>query len=148
MPEEKLPVLRRRKIQLLNSNPAEAAKAVNLVYVSDTQPGISRIKKGKSFLYVAGDKPVKEKDELARIQSLVIPPAWENVWICLLPNGHLQATGMDALKRKQYRYHSLWNLLRNETKFQKLYDFGKALPAIRLAMEKDLSLQGLPQRKV
>jgi len=79
---------------------------------------------------------------------LVIPPAWENVWICHLENGHLQATGVDVKNRKQYKYHSLWNALRNQTKFYRLYEFGKVLPSIRKQLEKDLSLPGLPVEKV
>lgn len=78
----------------------------------------------------------------------MLPPAWENVWICRLQNGHLQATGQDGKKRKQYRYHPFWNSLRNQAKFFRLLDFGKTLPAIRLQLEQDLSLPGLSQDKV
>jgi DNA topoisomerase I len=85
---------------------------------------------------------------LQRIKSLVIPPAWEDVWICLLENGHLQATGIDVKKRKQYRYHSQWSMLRSLTKFYHTYEFGKVLPAIRSQIEKDISLSGLPAEKV
>ena len=93
-------------------------------------------------------KEVKDEEELLRIKRLVLPPAWENVWICPLSNGHLQATGIDTKGRKQYKYHSLWNALRNHTKFYRLYQFGLALPEMRVKMEKDLSLPGLPLRKV
>ena len=85
---------------------------------------------------------------MLRIRQLVIPPAWKNVWICSRPNGHLQATGIDALGRKQYRYHPLWSEFRNQTKFYQLIEFGKALPCIREQLEKDLALPGLPQEKV
>ena len=91
---------------------------------------------------------VNDKNTLQRIKSLVIPPAWEHVWICTLPNGHLQVTGVDVKNRKQYKYHSLWNSFRNQTKFFRLYEFGKALPAMRLKLEKDLALPGLPRQKV
>jgi DNA topoisomerase-1 len=126
----------------------KSAEAVNLIYVKDADPGIKRIKKGKQFQYVLKDRKLKSKKELDRIKKLVIPPAWENVWICTLDNGHLQATGLDVKNRKQYRYHPLWNSLRNHTKFNNLYEFGKCLPTIRLHLEKDLSLPGLPLNKV
>lgn len=137
-----------RKIKEAISDPEKAAKAVKLVYVSDSMPGIRRIKKGKSFSYVYNNKTVTDKECLQRIRKLVIPPAWKNVWICSRDNGHLQVTGLDMRKRKQYKYHPLWNTLRNHTKFYRLYEFGRALPAMRLHLEKDLALPGLPFRKV
>ncbi len=137
-----------KKIATIANDPEKTAKAVNLVYVADTDPGIERVRKGNDFFYRLKDEVVKDKEVLQRIKSLVIPPAWENVWICVLDNGHLQATGLDVKKRKQYRYHPLWNSLRNHTKFYRLLDFGKTLPKIRLQLEKDLSLPGLPQKKV
>ncbi|MEO5642125.1 MAG: DNA topoisomerase IB [Bacteroidia bacterium] len=114
----------------------------------DTQPGIQRIKRGRDLICTYKNKPVKDPALLSRIKRLVLPPAWENVWICKLENGHLQATGLDAKKRKQYRYHSLWSQLRNQTKFYRLLDFGKAMPLIREKIQKDLSLSGLPLNKV
>ena len=141
--------LPKRKIKSILCNPEKSAQAVNLVYVHDTVPGIRRIKTGKSFNYILEDtNPITDDNNLKRIKSLVIPPAWESVWICDLPNGHLQATGIDVKKRKQYRYHPLWNSLRNHTKYFRLYQFGKVLPTIRLQLEKDLSLPGLPLEKV
>jgi len=140
--------LPRRKIKTILHDAEKAAKAVDLVYVSDTAPGITRVKRGNSFSYLLNNQPIKDKEELQRIKSLVIPPAWENVWICPMPNGHLQATGLDKLKRKQYRYHPLWNALRNHTKFYHIIEFGKALPKIRLQVEKDLDLPGMPVEKV
>ncbi|MEP6676383.1 MAG: DNA topoisomerase IB [Ferruginibacter sp.] len=145
---EQVVKISRQKIKRISSNPEATAKAVDLVYVQDTQPGIARIKKGKAFDYVLNRTRIKSDEELKRIKSLVIPPAWENVWICVLENGHLQATGLDVKKRKQYRYHPLWNTLRNHTKFYRMHEFGKILPTIRLQLEKDLSLPGLPQEKV
>lgn len=126
----------------------KSAKAVNLVYVHDYEPGINRIKKGKNFIYTLGRKKIADQALLSRIKSLVIPPAWTNVWICASENGHLQATGFDLRNRKQYRYHSLWSSLRNHTKFYRLHQFGSFMPAIRERIEKDLSLPGLPQEKV
>jgi len=137
----------RQMVKLDKDLPA-LAKAVNLVYVSDTQDGIERLKKGDDFQYRLQQKPVKDKETLERIKRLVIPPAWTNVWICCLDNGHLQATGYDALNRKQYRYHALWNYLRGETKYHRLLEFGKALPQLRLKMEKDISRKELDETKV
>ena len=140
--------LPQKKLEAIVHDAVKAAKAVSLVYISDSAEGIKRIKKGKSFSYLLKEKPVDDEDTLQRIKSLVIPPAWENVWISPMDNGHLQATGTDALQRKQYRYHPLWNALRNHTKFYRLHEFGKTLPAIRLQLEKDISLPGLPVEKV
>ena len=145
---EELVKIPKRKIASIANDPVKTATAINLKYVSDTVQGIERIKSGKGFIYKFEKRVVKEKESLERIKSLVIPPAWEEVWICALPDGHLQATGFDGKKRKQYKYHSLWNILRNKTKFFRLYEFGKALPAVRLQLEKDLALQGLPMQKV
>ena len=138
----------RKKIASIVNDPVKTAAAVNLKYVSDTEPGIERIKNGKSFNYQFKENIIADNDNLQRIKGLVIPPAWEQVWICKLANGHLQATGLDIKKRKQYKYHSLWNSLRNQTKFFRLYEFGKSLPTIRLQLEKDLALPGLPMQKV
>jgi DNA topoisomerase-1 len=145
---EIVPSLNKQKIKRIGKDPVKAAKAVDLIYVSDSQPGILRVRNAKNFDYVFNNRKIKSKKELDRIKSLVIPPAWEDVWICALANGHLQVTGKDALKRKQYRYHPAWNALRNHTKFFKMTAFGKALPAIRLQVEKDLALPALSQRKV
>ncbi|XZF14783.1 DNA topoisomerase IB [Chitinophagaceae bacterium MMS25-I14] len=97
---------------------------------------------------MSGTKKVADKETLQRIRSLVIPPAWENVWISPLPDGHLQVTGLDARGRKQYRYHPMWNVLRNHTKFYHLLDFAQILPQIRQQAEADLKLTGIPKRKV
>ncbi len=141
--------LPKNTIKSILGDPEKSAQAVNLIYVHDTAPGIRRIKTGKSFNYILGNShTITEGDDFNRIKSLVIPPAWENVWICDLPNGHLQATGIDGKKRKQYRYHPLWNSLRNHTKYFRLYQFGKVLPFIRLQLEKDLSLPGFPVEKI
>lgn len=138
----------KRKLKSLIKDTVKTAEAINLVYVTDSSEGITRKKiKDKDAYYLNG-KRVTDKDTLFRIKRLVIPPAWQNVWICPIENGHLQVTGIDALGRKQYKYHELWNAFRNHTKFSHLHEFGKCLPAIRARLEKDLSVQGLPVQKV
>lgn len=137
------------KILKIMKDPVKSAKAVSLIYTSDHEyEGISRRKSGKKFAYFRGGERIKDQEEISRINKLAIPPAWENVWICALQNGHLQATGTDLRKRKQYRYHPLWNALRNHTKFYKMLQFGNALPTIRLHLEEDLALKTLEKRKV
>lgn len=141
--------LKPAKIVKIMKDPVASAKAVNLVYTSDTQvSGITRKRKGKNFAYYKEGEKIKDKNDLARINSLVIPPAWEDVWICSLDNGHLQATGVDIKNRKQYRYHPLWSALRNHTKFYRMLQFGYALPEIRLQLEKDLALRNFEKRKI
>jgi DNA topoisomerase I len=127
----------------------ESARVARLRYVSDTRPGIRRKRAGKGFSYVGPDgAPIRDEDTLRRIKSLAIPPAWQKVWICAQPNGHLQATGRDAKGRKQYRYHPRWRATRDETKYQHLIAFGRALPHIRKRVEQDMRLPGLPREKV
>lgn len=140
--------LSHRKHLHLVKDYAGAAAVARLVYVSDAEPGIERLRKGKGFAYVLGSNPVNDKAEIDRIRKLAIPPAWEKVWICTRSNGHIQATGFDARNRKQYRYHPLWSVLRNETKFHKLLEFGKQLPALRLQLEQDLAQKGIQEKKV
>ena len=141
--------LKPSKIVKIMKDPVASAKAVNLIYTSDAETaGIIRRKRGKKYQYYKDGEKIKDKEEIKRINSLVIPPAWENVWICALDNGHLQATGYDALKRKQYRYHPLWSALRNHTKFYRMLKFGYALPQIRLQLEKDLALKNFEKRKI
>ncbi|HMG68978.1 MAG TPA: hypothetical protein VK588_14875 [Chitinophagaceae bacterium] len=138
----------KRKLKGLLQNAAKSAEVINLVYVSDKDPGIERTRNGKDFIYLKNNKKIKSKEELLRIKKLVIPPAWEKVWICPSPNGHLQATGLDTKNRKQYRYHTSWNEFRNQTKFYQLFAFGKKLPAIRTRLEEDLARTGLPLEKL
>ena len=137
----------RRHVKLVNDYEAAAA-AANLLYVCDKDRGILRTINGSSFRYFYNEQPVTDENQLERIQKLAIPPAWEKVWICVKENGHIQATGYDQRQRKQYRYHAMWNMLRNETKFHKLLEFSKVLPTLRLQLEKDLSLKELSDRKV
>jgi DNA topoisomerase-1 len=143
-----LPKISKRKLRSIVKDEEKTAIAAHLVYVTDKEAGIERRKKGEGFEYYYKDELIKDDEELLRIKHLAIPPAWEKVWICKKENGHLQATGYDVKNRKQYRYHPHWNSLRNETKFYRLHDFGKALPEIRLQLEKDLSISELSERKV
>jgi DNA topoisomerase-1 len=137
-----------KKIKTILHDTKKTASAIHLAYVTDAEPGITRVRKGDKFLYKKGNKKLTDIDTLNRIKSLVIPPAWENVWICTQENGHLQATGFDVRGRKQYRYHPLWNTLRNHTKFYRLYEFGQSMPEVRKRLEHDLSRSGLPLEKV
>jgi DNA topoisomerase-1 len=127
----------------------QSSKEAGLRYVTDARPGFTRKRRGKSFQYFDADgKRITDEDTLGRIKSLVIPPAWTEVWICPIANGHLQATGRDARKRKQSRYHPRWRAVRDETKYERLRLFGDALPKIRDHVDRDLALQGLPREKV
>ncbi|MFC7515599.1 DNA topoisomerase IB [Herbaspirillum sp. GCM10030257] len=125
------------------------AKQIGLRYVADNIPGITRCPHGEGFRYIDADgKAVANEVTLARIKSLAIPPAWTDVWICPWDNGHLQATGRDAKKRKQYRYHPRWRSVRDEAKYERMISFGQALPGIRKEVDKALKLPGLPREKV
>lgn len=111
----------------------------DLIYVSDDQPGITRRKRGRGFSYTAPDgTTIAQGAERRRLEALAVPPAYEDVWMCALPNGHLQATGRDERRRKQYRYHMEWTAAQAETKFAGLVDFGHALPRIRRRVMRDL----------
>jgi DNA topoisomerase-1 len=137
------------KLEKIGRNPQITAKSVGLRYSVNTNIGYYRLRTPKGFAFVdENKKPVRDKMVLERITKLVIPPAWENVWICPHENGHLQATGTDAKGRKQYRYHPQWSKIRNQSKFYKLHSFAKALPAIRKQIEIDLNKKGLPYEKV
>ena len=126
----------------------KAAKVADLIYVSDKDAGIERVKKGTGFSYLYKGEVISDKQQTERFRKLAIPPAWTSVWICPKENGHIQATGIDAKGRKQYRYHPLWHNLRNETKFHRLYEFGKLIPSLRLQLEEDLSKKELCEEKV
>lgn len=116
------------------------AKDARLRYVNDTMPGITRKRAGKGFAYYYPDKTlIKDFKELKRLKSLAIPPAYQNVWICPFANGHIQATGRDSKNRKQYSYHTRWQLERQKTKFSTMEQFGHALPAIRTHIHEQLS---------
>jgi len=135
-------------IELL-ADPVASAKAAGLRYVTDDIPGITRRLRGKHFTFVdAAGRTITDKAEIARIRALAVPPAYTNVWICPIPNGHLQATGRDARGRKQYRYHKRWRELRDETKFDRMVAFAQALPKVRKRVEEDVKREGMPREKV
>lgn len=126
-----------------------SARLGKLRYVNDDTPGFSRKHHRKDFRYLdAAGNPLKDAAHLARIRSLAIPPAWTDVWICPLANGHLQATGRDAKGRKQYRYHKQWREVRDEMKYEHMVDFGLHLPMIRQKVSDDLVSPGLCREKV
>jgi DNA topoisomerase I len=127
----------------------QSARAASLKYVDDSQPGYRRRRSGKGFVYLRPDgRVVRNPKVLRRIRSLVIPPAWTDVWISLHENGHIQATGHDVRGRKQYRYHERWRTVRDETKYERMLEFGRALTKIRAKVRRDLRLPGLPKEKV
>jgi len=126
-------------------DPAEDALRADLTYVNDSEPGIVRRRAGKGFYYLAPDGArVENPETLARIRKLAIPPAWIDVWICVRPDGHIQATGRDQRGRKQYRYHEAWFTCRDEAKFSSLVAFAEALPNLRAQVDGDLSRRGVP----
>ena len=127
---------------------AASARAAGLRYVSDARKGITRRRNGRGFRYFdAGGRRIRDTILLERIMQLAIPPAWNSVWICPDAKGHLQATGRDVRRRKQYRYHPEWRKLRDETKYDRMIAFGRALPKIRRRVARDLRRRGLPREK-
>lgn len=145
---KEVPKVSKRKLKSIVKDEEKTARAANLVYVTDKEPGIERKQKGGKFEYYYKGEKIKDDEELLRIRHLVLPPAWTKVWICKKENGHLQATGYDVKNRKQYKYHHHWNSLRNHTKYYRLIDFGKVLPSMRQQLETDLKLEELPLKKV
>jgi DNA topoisomerase-1 len=132
-----------------DAGPAASAADVGLTYVTDEAPGIARRRCGRGFRYLGPDgAAVRDAATLERIRALVLPPAWEDVWICPDTRGHLQATGRDARGRKVYRYHDRWREVRDRSKFEHQVEFAHALPAIRAAVERDLGRRALPRRRV
>lgn len=127
---------------------AQAAEEAGLLYVNDSDPGLTRRRAGKGFVYFDGAERVTDPRRLARIRSLAIPPAWTDVWICPSSRGHIQATGRDARGRKQYRYHADWTASREAVKYERILAFAEALPAIRARIETDMGRRGLPREKV
>ncbi|MHB0763855.1 DNA topoisomerase IB [Stutzerimonas sp. NM35] len=121
----------------------------DLSYVDDGEAGISRkLLRGKFAYFLPSGKRIRDPDEIQRINKLAIPPAYKDVWICPDPQGHLQATGRDARGRKQYRYHPRWREIRDSNKYERMLEFGQALPRLRSRLEKHLVLPGLPREKV
>ncbi|HEF5875763.1 TPA: DNA topoisomerase IB, partial [Burkholderia cenocepacia] len=122
---------------------------VALRHVDDRQPGYTRRRLRNGFAYYGPDGVrVRDADEIARIDALAIPPAYTDVWICMDPRGHLQATGRDARGRKQYRYHPQWRETRDANKYARMAAFARALPRIRARVTRDLALPGMPRDKV
>ena len=127
----------------------QSAKAAGLRYVTDAMPGIRRQRRGTGFSYVdAAGRVIRARDSIERFRSLVIPPAWTQVWICPVEDGHLQVTARDARGRKQYRYHPGFRAQRDATKFDRLFDFGEVIWRIRERVERDVRRDGLPREKV
>jgi len=127
----------------------DVVKASGLVYVTDAMPGIYRKGKPGKFYYEDKDgRKITEDKHLDRIKALVIPPAWQNVWISNRPNGYLQVTGLDVAGRKQYKYHSKWTSRRSEHKYFRLLEFGMVLPDARKQLAKDLRRKDFDERKV
>jgi DNA topoisomerase-1 len=138
-----------RAIFDLARHPQRAADAAGLRYVTVTEPGLGRQKIGRAFRYVGRrGRVLRDPRTLERIRSLVIPPAWTDVWICPDARGHIQVTGRDARGRKQYRYHPRWRTVRDDAKYGRMLAFGHALPIIRTRIEEDLARRGLSRRKV
>ncbi len=130
-------------------DPIEAAEEAGLRYVSDEQPGYTRRRRGKTFVYFdTAGKEIRDEARILRLNRLAIPPAYTDVWICPSPNGHIQATGRDDRGRKQYRYHDRWREVRDENKYEKMLVFARVLPRIRRRVKRDLKRRGLPREKV
>jgi len=130
-------------------DPVESAKEAGLTYVSDASPGVTRRARGKEFDYFdPSGKKIKDQETLLRIRSLVIPPAWTDVWICTSARGHIQAVGRDQRGRKQYKYHERFRQARDQTKYARMLQFVRALPKIRKRVAADLRKEGLPREKV
>lgn len=135
--------------EILDAQAQAAAKSAGLRYVNDVDSGISRVSQGKAFGYHDADgRRIKDAATLGRIKRLAVPPAWTDVWICPRADGHIQATGRDARRRKQYRYHTDWRAVRDENKYERMIAFGRALPKIRRRVARDLSRRGLGREKV
>lgn len=138
-----------KKLEKIGRDPKITAKAVGLRYVSDTTPGYTRKKAGTGWSYYDADGTlVKDKDLIKRFNALVIPPAYEKVWISPFENSHLQFTATDVAGRKQYRYHAAWNAIRNQSKYHRLQTFASHLPTIRQQLDKDLARHHLDHDKV
>src|SRR5687767_10451104 len=117
--------------------------------VDCSEPGIRRRRRGRGFDYLdLGGARVSDEETLARIRELAIPPAWKDVWICMHPRGHLQATGVDAAGRKQYLYHADWRIRRDQQKFDQMLEFAESLPELRRVVRRDLAADGLGRDRV
>ena len=139
-----------RRRRVIDADPIATARAAGLRHVSDAAPGIRRRPKpGGGFQYTDVDgRVIRRAQEIQRIAHLAVPPAWTDVWICPLANGHIQATGRDARGRKQYRYHERWREARDATKYERTIAFGEALPRIRARATRDLRRADLSRERV
>lgn len=140
-------VIKQPDVKKVLEDPTHAAKLADLVYITENKLTIQRHRHGRGFYYTEHGKKIKSKSAIKRFKSLVIPPAWNEVFITPLENGHLQVVGRDEKNRKQYRYHPHWSQIRNKTKFFKMRAFGKSLPKIRKQVENDLKLPIMTKRK-
>jgi DNA topoisomerase I len=143
-----IPIFNKKIYKQIISSPKLALDQLDLVYVSEEKLPILRTQEGEAFTYVIKGRPIKQKHHLKRIGSLVLPPAWKEVKITDIANGHLQAVGLDNKNRKQYRYHPKWTQIRNQTKFYKMAAFGKSLPLIRKQIDEDLGQKEWTRDKV
>ena len=140
---------RRRSEPATSADARAVARSAGLRYSSDTRPGFTRRRSGRGFSYRDADgTTIRDRETIARIRALAIPPAWTDVWICPWPDGHLQASGRDARGRKQYRYHADWHQRRGADKFDRMLGFARALPRIRKRCDEDLARPGLAREKV
>ena len=139
-----------RRAHVIDTDPVAGARAAGLRYVYDGAPGIRREPKpGGGFRHIGVDgRAIRRAAEIQRIAHLAVPPAWTDVWICPVPNGHIQATGRDARGRKQYRYHERWREARDATKYERIVAFGEALPRIRARVDSDLRRPDLSRERV
>ena len=139
-----------RRPRVIDTDPVAAARAAGLRYVSDGPPGIRReAKRGGGFRYIGVDgRAISKASEIQRIAHIAVPPAWTDVWICPVANGHIQATGRDARGRKQYRYHGRWREARDATKYERTIAFGEVLPRIRARVDRDLRGSELSRERV
>mgnify|MGYP003112361166 FL=1 len=140
-------VIKAPQVEKILKNPVAAAKLANLVYVTDNKLTIKRHRHGRGFYYTQNGEKIVDRKSIKRFKSLVIPPAWNDVKITHLENGHLQVVGRDEKNRKQYRYHPSWSEIKNKTKFFKMIAFGNSLPSIREQVSKDLQLKVMTKRK-
>jgi DNA topoisomerase-1 len=136
-------------VQISAATAEAIAECDDLRYSSDVEPGIRRRRAGNGFFYVdPAGRRITDEATLSRIRKLAVPPAYRDVWICRDARGHMQATGIDARGRKQYRYHERWRSVRDAHKFERMMAFGKALPRIHRRISRDLKVPGLPREKV
>ena len=140
-------IIKAPQIKKILKNPIKAAELANLIYVTENKLTIKRHRHGRGYYYTQNGDKIVDKKSLKRFKSLVIPPAWNDVYITHLKNGHLQVVGRDDKNRKQYRYHPHWSQIRNKTKFFKMAAFGNVLPLLRKQIDTDLRLKKMTKRK-